>query len=312
MKKVVLSLFFMAFMQALIGQTHWVPVSGIQNNMTMSAVLYINGEEQFLDSIEIGAFCGEECRAAALPYEIVGERVYFLTIKGTSNEVITFRLYDHQMDTELDYVCDTTYTFVIDDIVGDYPDWFPIPFSNPAPSVVEQTIVLAAGWNWFSAYVESDTLLQQLETKLGDHAIQIKSKTMVTAWDEDEEEWSGPLQSVGMTNTLTYMIETAAACTVTIEGSPCIPEDYTITLNQGWNWIGFPSAVALSVEDALSGFEAMEGDQLKSKTQVTAWDDDEEEWSGSLTTLTPGQGYMFYSNSATPRTLVFQVTRKTP
>jgi len=312
MKKVVLSLFFMAFMQALIGQTHWVPVSGIQNNMTMSAVLYINGEEQFLDSIEIGAFCGEECRAAALPYEIVGERVYFLTIKGTSNEVITFRLYDHQMDTELDYLCDTTYTFVIDDIVGDYPDWFLIPFSNPAPSVVEQTIVLAAGWNWFSAYVESDTLLQQLETKLGDHAIQIKSKTMVTAWDEDEEEWSGPLQSVGMTNTLTYMIETAAACTVTIEGSPCIPEDYTITLNQGWNWIGFPSAVALSVEDALSGFEAMEGDQLKSKTQVTAWDDDEEEWSGSLTTLTPGQGYMFYSNSATPRTLVFQVTRKTP
>ena len=179
---------------------------------------------------------------------------------------------------------------------------------------VQQTLTLDAGWNWFSAYIEKDPveLLEAIEIGLRKNGIQIKSKTMVTAWDEDEEEWGGPLQSVGMTNTLTYMIETAAACTVTIEGSPCIPEDYTITLNQGWNWIGFPSAVALSVEDALSGFEAMEGDQLKSKTQVTAWDDDEEEWSGSLTTLTPGQGYMFYSNSATPRTLVFQVTRKTP
>ena len=173
-----------------------------------------------------------------------------------------------------------------------------------------QTVTLAAGWNWFSAYVESDTLLQQLETKLGEYGIQIKSKTKVTAWDEDEEEWDGPLQNEGLSNDMTYMIQTTAACTLTLEGAVSVPRNHAITLNPGWNWIGFPSAVALSVADALSGFEAMDGDQLKSKTQGTAWDDDAEEWSGTLTTLTPGQGYMFYSNSNEPRTLVFQTTRK--
>ena len=302
----------MAFMQALIGQTtHWTPVTGIQNNMTMSAVLYINGEEQSLDSVEIGAFCGEECRSTALPYEIAGQQVYFLTIRGTSNEVITFRLYDHQSEAELDYVCDTTYTFVVDDVVGDYPNWFPIPFTNPAPAVVEQTIALSAGWNWFSSYVESDTLLLQLESGLGENGIQIKSKTMVTAWDEDEEEWDGPLQNEGLSNDMTYMIQTTAACTLTLEGAVSVPRNHAITLNPGWNWIGFPSAVALSVADALSGFEALDGDQLISKTQTTTWHESQNMWSGTLTTLTPGQGYMFYSNSDTPRTLVFQVTRKT-
>ena len=306
MKKVVLSLFFMAFMQALIGQTHWVPVSGIQNNMTMSAVLYINGEEQFLDSIEIGAFCGEECRAAALPYEIVGERVYFLTIKGTSNEVITFRLYDHQMDTELDYVCDTTYTFVVDDIVGDYPDWFPIPFSNPAPSVVEQTIVLAAGWNWFSAYVEADDLLEQLEESLGENGLAIVSSLSTTEYDDGE--WFGDLDSEGMTNEETYMVLTSANTTIQLQGNPANPANHPKTINPGWNWIGFPCDYEMSLEDALASFPAEEGDMIASTDSNTEYDG--EEWFGGLETFAPGQGYMYYSNSTLTKTLVIQTTRK--
>ena len=118
-------------MQALLGQTHWTPVTGFQSNMVMSAVLYVNGEEQSLNYVEVGAFCGDECRGAELPIELVGEQVYFLTIQGETNDVITFRLWDHQSNEELDYVCEQTYIFVADDVIGEYPDWYPIHFTAP-------------------------------------------------------------------------------------------------------------------------------------------------------------------------------------
>ena len=306
MKKVVLSLFFMAFMQALIGQTHWVPVSGIQNNMTMSAVLYINGEEQFLDSIEIGAFCGEECRAAALPYEIVGERVYFLTIKGTSNEVITFRLYDHQMDTELDYVCDTTYTFVVDDIVGDYPDWYPIHFSNPTPILVEQTIALAAGWNWFSTYVEitMNDLKAALLEALPGTSITIKSKNNgFTTYNGTS--WKGSLSTIDLTQM--YQIQTANACEITLTGLPIDPTEHPVTIYNGSNWIAFPLSQSMTPTNAFAGF-AISGDIIRSKNNGFATYTNS--WKGGLTNLIPGQGYIYNSVATDSKTLIYPTSAK--
>ena len=87
--------------------------------------------EQSLNYVEVGAFCGEECRGAELPIELVGEQMYFLTIQGETNDVITFWLWDHQSNEELDYVCEQTYIFVADDVISEYPDWYPIHFTAP-------------------------------------------------------------------------------------------------------------------------------------------------------------------------------------
>jgi len=177
-----------------------------------------------------------------------------------------------------------------------------------------QTIELSAGWNWISTYIELDPieLLEMLEAELGDNGIQIKSSVKVTAWDEDEEEWSGGLQSVGLTNDKTYMVEVQlpanTTMTVSLVGPASTPEGCAIEINPGWNWIGFPSAVPIEVNEALSDFDAVAGDELKTRTQATAWDEDEEEWSGRLNILIPGQGYMYYSNSTDVKTLVFSTT----
>jgi hypothetical protein len=82
-------------------------------------------------------------------------------------------------------------------------------------------------------------------------------------------------------------------------------QEVTISLNPGWNWISYPYAVSMTIDEALANFQAMVGDQLKSKTQVAAWDDDEQQWSGSLTNLTPGQGYMYYSSRTEVTSFVF-------
>ena len=118
-------------MHTLIGQTHWTPATGFADNANVSAVLFVDGTEQFMDYVEIGAFCGEQCRGAELPYEIEGQIVYFLTIKGNPGDLITFRLWDHHANAELEYECATTYTFVINDVLGEYPDWYQLNFTTP-------------------------------------------------------------------------------------------------------------------------------------------------------------------------------------
>jgi len=190
--------------------------------------------------------------------------------------------------------------FSTQNINGDEYNFFLDFFVQTAGSeTVTQTIELTAGWNWISTYIEMDPveLLEMLEEQLGENAIQIKSQTLATAWDEDEEEWSGRLQNTGLTSDKTYMIQMMTDATVTLVGPASTPEGYTITINPGWNWIGFPSAEPMDVNEALADFEAVDGDELKTRTLATAWDEDEEEWSGRLITLIPGQGFLFKSAS---------------
>ena len=153
MKKATLLLSCMMVVCALVGQTHWPSPTNYSGSMTVNAVLVIDGVESVSDQIEIGAFCGDVCRGAALPYEtlVAGHRIYFLSIGGnTNNETITFRLWDHQFDEELPYECQTTLPFVDNQSLGSYPDWFPVQFTVPAPAGFH--FITAGNWsdasNW--------------------------------------------------------------------------------------------------------------------------------------------------------------------
>ncbi len=168
-----------------------------------------------------------------------------------------------------------------------------------------QTIEMFQGWNWISTCIEVDNpvaMLQAVEASLGNNATLIKNSRINTEYDE-EWGWFGDLDEEGMTNEEMYKIFVIAPCTVTVEGTPANPENHPITINQGWNWIGFPSDVAISLEDAFAGF-AQEGDKIKNRVTQIEYDP-EWGWYGEFETLEPGQGYMYYSASNTPRTLVF-------
>ena len=176
---------------------------------------------------------------------------------------------------------------------------------------VTQAVQLFQGWNWFSPYVKADDpieLLQMLKVGLGENAEMILSMDDgMTAFDG--EEWFGDLDDFGLANTQMYMILTNAACTVEMEGEPANVTDFEISIKPGWNWIGFPSAEALDVEDALADFVAEEGDILLSQDNgLTSYDG--EEWFGDLETLAPGVGLMYYSSSSETKTLVYSTAAK--
>ena len=95
-------------------QTHWTPQgSAYEDNMTLTGVIQINGVEQQSANLEVGAFCGTECRGAvrAVLFPATQRYVVMLTIFGNDGDQITFRLYDHNQGMELNYQSPAAVTF---------------------------------------------------------------------------------------------------------------------------------------------------------------------------------------------------------
>ena len=110
-------LFLIAFLMplAMAAQTnHWTPQSaGYEDNMTLTGVIQINGVEQQSTALEVGAFCGTECRGAvrAVLFPATQRYVVMLTIFGNDGDQITFKLYDHNQGLELNYQSPSAVTF---------------------------------------------------------------------------------------------------------------------------------------------------------------------------------------------------------
>ena len=97
----------MACLSSLISLANYYhPVEG-QNNMSITSVIVIDGEEQFSAELEVGAFCGTECRGSQMAIEFFYNHRYLvqMQIYGDIGESFTFKLYDHSGDgQELDYL----------------------------------------------------------------------------------------------------------------------------------------------------------------------------------------------------------------
>lgn len=362
---------------------HWMPIGGTQYNMTISGVIYINGEEQAVTTLEVGAFCGDECRGSMLPEFFPPSSQYVVSLTVVSNEqsgeAITFRLYDHSAGQELNLHCVNGITFVSNDIVGTMGDWFRFAFSsevsvsatvdpvgagevtgtgsyvpgvtatlsatanegyvfnswsiggetvsadNPyvftvtgATALVahfdcQQQSHLSTGWNWYSTYIEQNGIngLAMLEESLGHDGLMVKTQVPYvqnyypqTGYDY----WFGSLANVGINNETFYQISVSADCDAVMTGAIANPADHPITLQTGWNWIGYPVNVQQSLSAALTGFTPTGNDLIKGQsTSATYYAN--YGWFPTSFTLTPGQGYMYYSNAQQARTLTYSVSR---
>jgi hypothetical protein len=192
------------------------------------------------------------------------------------------------------------------DMVAEYVHYY------DGPEPLCQSMDFSKGWNWFSTYIEVDspiTMLQMVEAALGENGVAIKSSDVYTEYDAEWDEWLGDLDEEGMVNEQMYKILVSGPCTLSVGGTPANPADHPITIVQGWNWIGFPSAVAMSLDDAFAGF-AQEGDVIRNSDGETPYDPEWGGWFGDFDTLEPGQGYMYFSTSNTPRTLIFPAGAK--
>ena len=180
--------------------------------MSFSGIIQIDGVEQFSTDLEIGAFCGDECRgrdrATADYVNMFGHYFVFLTVYGNDNDQINFRLYDHAIGQELNLTC-SPLVFQTNGLFGDpgTPYEFDVGMSQ-----ITQSTNLTSGWNWWSGYVEADDLFNQLTTGLGGNAQQIKSSTTFVNYFNGM--WIGGLNTITPGMGLLYKSNSTEAMTL--------------------------------------------------------------------------------------------------
>ena len=147
MKKTFILAIFMAFVGMMNAQ-HWIPITGTQYNMLVSGKIYIDGEMQTATTLEVAAFCGDECRSIGQcpqffpPTQeyIIGSMV--IVSNQYSGEDITFRIYDHTTNEELNLDCVNHVTFEHNTEIGNIGSWFEFAFTTP---VIHNTT--SGDWN---------------------------------------------------------------------------------------------------------------------------------------------------------------------
>ena len=174
-------------------------------------------------------------------------------------------------------------------------------------TVVEQTVSLANGLNWWSANLDLtlDDLKSAIEAALGSNGTAI-IKSQSTSIIYSNGMWipeSMPFDIREM-----YKIQVSEACEITLTGVPVNTSEEVLTINPGNNWIGFPSGMSMTVSEAFAGLDPVNGDVVKSQTGSSVYNDGN--WIGTVETLQPGQGYLYYSKATSVKTFTFPTVER--
>lgn len=153
--------------------------------------------------------------------------------------------------------------------------------------VATQTVSLIKGINWWTPTV--DVTLEQLEAALGTSGLLINSQDGGFA-EYANGSWSGTLTSIEPGKM--YKIETSAACSLTLTGTPV--GNVSPTILPGHNWIGYTGTQAADIAAALGSLGIMpaSGDTITDKDgNVSTYDGTT--WTDGVVTLQPGHGYVY-------------------
>lgn len=152
---------------------------------------------------------------------------------------------------------------------------------------------LSNGWQWRTityGYAEPGTLEEVFG---GSNLIEIRSQYELL-YNDSQYGYFGAIAESGVHQGECYKIKTNAASEVPYifnEGT-LNTEDNQLHLNDGWTWLPNPYFYPRALADVIKGTE---GDRIVSLDKGFA-EYGSNGWTGSLTTLEPGQGYLYYQD----------------
>ena len=160
-----------------------------------------------------------------------------------------------------------------------------------------RNVNLESGWNWVSfavlpsASTNSNMLLKNGSWKNDDV---IKNVAGFDTYSEEKQQWVG---TIGNTydKTQMYMLHASNAQHLYINGTESAGMSVKVE-GQKWNFIGYTPTFNLTVNEAMAGYKAVEGDIIKSQSQFAMYTDGD--WVGSLKYMEVNKGYMLLRNAA--------------
>ena len=250
-------------------QKHWTyDIHQFSDNMTVIGVLNINGAEMRRTDMEIGAFCGDQCRGSELLtyYPAVDKYMVFLMVYGQNNNAITFRLYDHKTGVELDATT-TGLTFEVNAIHGLPANPYQFEFQT------EETVTVAA---------EADPAEGGVLTGAAPYVYGATSQLEAVAGSQYAfVNWTVDGEVVSTQSTYSFVVMEPVSLVAHFEAGQ------TAVLTEGWNW--WTTAIPVALED----LEAALGDHALA---IVSQDGGEAyyengQWSGTIDAIVPGAMY---------------------
>ena len=269
-----------------------------QYSMTVFSRLIIEGEISRDPYDMVGAFVGDELRGVAnLEYvDALDAYEAFVNIysNSASGETITWKAYDASTGRVHEHVTPAV-SFVANDIQGTVNN----PIDLEAGEEISMDYQLNAGWNWISFNLNDPDLavVNDLLAGTGSDGDIIKNRSAFDLYDQ-ATGWYGTLTlSGGMAHGDMYKLYLSEAAEIQLIGSPVSASDNVISLNAGWNHLGYIPQFKMTLQEALVNMSPTEGDLIKTENEFAMYSD-ALGWVGSLDKMEPGQGYMLYLNNA--------------
>jgi hypothetical protein len=249
---------------------------------------------------KVGAFVNGECRGiSSVRYQPELDR-YLVTLTVFSNspsgEEVEYRIWDASQGVVLSKasVSETAmYSFNANSFFGQPQQ----PVSVSSTEYVIREFEVPQGWKWMSFGLTApgnnsvNTALASLNAINGD---QLKKEAEFATYDASLSTWEGSLKDVDPTGM--YMLKLQQAQRLQLSGVVAKAENYPIPVQQGWNWIGFPSQRNIPIQSALMNYPAKEGDIIKSQYSFSVFSAGV--WIGELDYLSPNEGYLLYSSAS--------------
>ncbi len=289
----------------------------LENSMSISGQVYLYNELDTDTRDIVGVFDNEnQCHGYAnISHDAqTGENGLYLTVydNQASGRELNFRLWQYSTGREILLSTTPGITFAKDAMLGTEQ---PVRFEGDEGFV--QNFSLQKGWNWVSFNVKSDQLsdvnklLSSMRWNDGDILTEMGSDLTLN-YEGAQKQWiaSGSTADVVISPKKAYAIKVQEDCTFPVGGTVIKAEDErTITLEQGWNAIGYTPMTNLTVETALSDYfdQAEPGDVIKSHTEFAYFTKtgNTGRWRGSLQYMKPGEGYMMLRKGASDASFTY-------
>jgi len=256
----------------------------------------------------VGAFNGNTCVGVAHPTYLSRYDTYYLmmTIYGNEEDFdspLTFKVFDAStgtiypvVDAKLNDVVQDI-TFYADDLIGSLAT----PLVFEPSTTIEQTLTIRKGWTWASIYVTpTDPQLSAIFADNGTTISYVKTKDAYSQLNTSGQ-WKGELTT--MTPGSMYKLNSSAATTTSVLGTPVKPDETSLTIASGWNWIGYNCSSTANLATAFADLNPEEGDMVKGQSSFSVYTSGE--WVGTLSMLTPGLGYCYNSLASGQKTFCY-------
>ena len=281
-----------------------VNAADFKYNMSVFGKLYINKVYSSDDEDMLAAFSGGKCVGVCNNRYYKQNDMYYAMLTVYSNEVssdnLEFRIWD--ASTGQTYIAESEkpISFENNAVVGSPSQ--PVLFT--AKDYRVQNIALNEGWTWISTNIASDKL-SDLNKLLADGKWtsddQVKNEQYGFASWTKRNGWMGQLTAID--NDQMYLVHSSQPQSLHISGPAVDPTSHKLTIRGAkadgtarWNYISYLPSDNFTLKEALAGYDAKEGDIVKSQTQMAMYSGNLG-WIGSLTYMENGKGYMLQRQS---------------